>query len=162
MAVTIVEDFLNKDLVASLKSGYLDKLTLDPKTGHFKSADLTQESEETIRLIKDRVSKAYDIEIPGHQFSVIKMLEGAYNGIHEDTSDYTFDGLWADEVGISALLYLSEHGKDFTGGALVFPQHDIRYEPKAGSLVFFRGDNKHRHGVETVLSGERTVLVLFF
>ena len=162
MSVTIIEDFIGKDTVASLKSSYLNKLILDPKTGHFKSSDLSPESEEAIRLIKDRVSAAYEIDIPSHQFSVIKMLEGAYNGIHEDTSDYTFDGLWADEVGISALLYLSEHGEDFTGGALVFPQHDIRYEPKAGSLVFFRGDNKHRHGVETVLSGERTVLVLFF
>jgi Rps23 Pro-64 3,4-dihydroxylase Tpa1-like proline 4-hydroxylase len=81
------------------------------------------------------------------------MNPGAINPLHWD--NYIDDG----EEDISALLYLNE---DFTGGDLVFPDHDIRITPKAGTFVFFMGTEDYHHTVEKILSGHREALVGFY
>lgn len=162
MSVYMIKNFLNKNEVGLIKDSQEPFLVLDERTGYLKSWRSTAETENAINLIRKQVENTYDLSAPNCQFAVIKMLEGSRNGIHQDTSSYSFDGEWDDEVGISALLYLSESGVDFSGGSLVFPEQEMKYEPELGSLVFFRGNWEHRHGVEKVLSGERTTLVLFF
>jgi hypothetical protein len=117
--------------------------------------------------IKEELQNFYNIELTGGEGGLAKLITGASNGLHSDM--YQSDGSKWNEVSNrgaelqhSALLYLSDHGKDFTGGEIIFPQHDLSIKPKVGMLVFFRGDREHFHEVSKVLSGERHCIVSFF
>ena len=162
MSISVIESFLSEEDVAKLNALYSEHLVRDEQSGYLKSNEVLPDAEQVVSLIKKHIEQAYDVEILGYDFFIAKMLKGHSNGLHSDTSDYSFGDEAFAKVGISALLYLSESGKDFTGGELVFPQHETTIEPKSGSLVFFKGDRAHRHGVAQVLSGERTSMVLFF
>jgi len=65
----------------------------------------------------------------------------------------------------TTLLYLSDHGSDFTGGRFVFYDGDgvDRYlAPSAGTVICFRGDAANLHAVEKVTSGCRFALTALF
>ena len=59
----------------------------------------------------------------------------------------------------SSLIYLNE---DFTGGELYFPQHNLEIRPTNNTIVSFKGDVEHMHGVRMVESGIRYTLSLFW
>ena len=66
----------------------------------------------------------------------------------------------------SALLYLTD---DYTGGEILFYEENSMdkstaesYHPSAGTLIFFKGDEKFPHSVENVISGERANIILFY
>jgi hypothetical protein len=59
----------------------------------------------------------------------------------------------------TALAYLNH---DFTGGELVFPDHDLIITPKPGLLVSFPSNHKFVHAVSKVLSGKRYSLPVWF
>jgi hypothetical protein len=48
------------------------------------------------------------------------------------------------------VIYLNE---DYNGGEIWFPQHDVSYKPKAGSLISFPGTDEYLHGVKAVADG---------
>jgi hypothetical protein len=59
----------------------------------------------------------------------------------------------------ATILYLND---DYADGELFFPNLDIQLKPKAGTLVFFPGDEEYKHGVKHVGQGPiRYVLVGF-
>jgi hypothetical protein len=59
----------------------------------------------------------------------------------------------------ATILYLND---DYADGELFFPNLDIELKPKAGTLVFFPGDEEYKHGVKHVGQGPiRYVLVGF-
>ena len=59
----------------------------------------------------------------------------------------------------ATILYLND---DYADGELFFPNLDIELKPKAGTLVFFPGDEEYKHGVKNVGEGPiRYVLVGF-
>lgn len=93
----------------------------------------------------------------------VQMTQGASNPLHADRThlDGTpyHDG---EELEFSALIYLNDFGKDYTGGEIVFPLQDLQIEPKTGMAVFFKGDVDHQHEVFEVSSGIRKNIVLFF
>lgn len=95
-----------------------------------------------------------------------ELTEGAGNPLHSDStkldgSPWRDDGI-EEELEFSALVYLNNWGKDFTGGEIEFPLQNVWIEPKEGQLIFFRGDVEHIHEVKTVISGIRKNLVFFF
>jgi predicted 2-oxoglutarate/Fe(II)-dependent dioxygenase YbiX len=57
---------------------------------------------------------------------------------------------------LSVLLYLSE---DFEGGALFFPNFNLRIYPTAGMMVAFPSDHRYIHAAEPLISGSRTAIV---
>lgn len=57
---------------------------------------------------------------------------------------------------VSLLIYLNE---EFTGGALNFPDHKMKIQPKTGTLVAFPSSSEFRHGAEPTKSGIRLVMV---
>ena len=57
---------------------------------------------------------------------------------------------------LSVLLYLSE---EFEGGALFFPNFDLRIYPTAGMMVAFPSDHRYIHAAEPLISGTRTAIV---
>ena len=116
--------------------------------------------------IKTELEKFYNISLTKGEGGLARLVTGASNGLHSDM--YQSNGSkWEDgtnresELDHSALLYLSDHGTDFTGGEIIFPQHKLSIKPKSGMLVFFRGDREHFHKVSKVLSGERHSIVAF-
>lgn len=116
--------------------------------------------------IKTEVENFYGVSFTKGEGGLAKLVTGASNGLHSDM--YQSNGSqWEDgtnresDLDNSALLYLSDCGTDFTGGEIIFPQHKLSIKPKAGMLVFFRGDREHFHKVSKVLSGERHCIVAF-
>ena len=65
---------------------------------------------------------------------------------------------------LSALLYLTTSGVDFTGGLFAFndPDMDRLVEPKAGRLLAFTSGFENLHQVRRVRTGERLVLSVWF
>ena len=57
---------------------------------------------------------------------------------------------------LSVLMYLSD---EFEGGALFFPNFDLRIHPTAGMMVAFPSDHRYIHAAEPLTSGSRTAIV---
>lgn len=83
-----------------------------------------------------------DFEITG--FSVHQRL---YSG-----SELTahFDQYSDKLVQHAAVLYYND---DYTEGEVFFPQHDLKFRPKPGSLLIFPGTEDYIHGVHPVGAG---------
>jgi len=121
-----------------------------------------------IHMAKTEIESFYNCgDLKSFEGGLVKLTQGASNGLHSDM--YQLDGsMWddgtgrQDELKYSALIYMSEYGKDFTGGKIYFPQQDMEVCPEKGMLIFFKGDLEHTHEVSEVLSGERYALVMFF
>lgn len=117
--------------------------------------------------IKQTLEEFYGVGTLDGEGGIAKLTSGAFNGLHSDMYQINGDE-WEDgsgrqsELEYSALLYLSDYGTDFTGGEIIFPQHDLKIEPMSGMLLFFRGDMDHLHRVSQVTSGERYCIVTFF
>ncbi len=131
------------------------------------------ESEKTVRALEDvykrvRVSmeEHFGVEMDLVNCNYQELGEGGSNPLHSDStkldgSPWRDDGI-EEELEFSALVYLNSVGVDFTGGEIEFPLQNILIKPKAGQLVYFRGDIDHIHEVKTVTGGLRKVLVFFF
>ncbi len=64
---------------------------------------------------------------------------------------------------VTALLYLNDYGRHYTGGRFVFRDQTLSVvEPKAGRLSFFTSGHENMHYVEPVTSGERWALTIAF
>ena len=64
---------------------------------------------------------------------------------HVDNQDHM-----AQPIFWGMVLYPNE---GYTGGRIMYPQYDVKYQPKAGDMVMHEG--YVRHGVEKVTSGDR-------
>jgi hypothetical protein len=93
--------------------------------------------------------------------SLVRYTDKSRTGqLHADKEN--IDGtpkLGMEDYDVSAVIY---HNSDFTGGDLVFPQHDARVAPSPGKVVIFPGDATHLHYVDTITSGIRWSSPLFF
>jgi len=93
-------------------------------------------------------------------------------GFHTDS--YGENGLDMQPGGVegytdtywSALLYLND---DYEGGEIIFfhdnsgeEEKSTPYKPKAGTLIYFKGDRHHPHAVKKVLTSERANIILFY
>lgn len=121
-----------------------------------------------IFLAKEELQNHYNCgELSSFEGGLVMLTDGAVNGLHSDM--YNLDGsMWndgsgrEDELEYSALLYMSDYDKDFTGGSINFPKQDLVVKPTKGLLVYFRGDLEHVHEVSEVTSGRRYAIVMFF
>lgn len=148
-------------------------LIQDKDTIEFSGNETEEEKEAIVTinhlmaLTKEAIEDHYGTgPLNNFEGGVAKLVEGAFNGLHSDVYNpdgtrYDGDGR-GDDLKYSALLYLSEFGKDFTGGELYFPKQDLTIRPQKGLLVFFPGDLDHVHEVKKVTSGERYAIVMFF
>ncbi len=116
--------------------------------------------------VRTSMEEHFGVEMDLVNCSYQELTEGADNPMHSDStkldgSPWRDDGV-EEELEFSALIYLNDWGTDFTGGEIEFPLQNAWIEPKAGQLVFFRGDVDHIHEVKRVLSGVRKNLVFFY
>jgi hypothetical protein len=140
-----------------------------PAVGGFEGT----KSESTVRALEDvykrvrlSMEEHFGVEMDMVNCNYQEMSKGGNNPLHSDStkldgSPWRDDGI-EEELEFSALIYLNSVDVDFTGGEIEFPLQDILIKPKAGQLVYFRGDVDHIHEVKTVTGGLRKVLVFFF
>ncbi|XP_049810913.1 2-oxoglutarate and iron-dependent oxygenase domain-containing protein 3-like [Schistocerca nitens] len=64
----------------------------------------------------------------------------------------------------TSLLYLSDYGKDFTGGRFVFVDKEFNktVEPRKGRVLMFTSGSENVHYVEPVTSGTRFAITVSF
>lgn len=85
-----------------------------------------------------------------------------------DEIQFTFDGcemsIHVDgdgsgkDVAYGAVVYMSDP-KDYDGGEIYYPDHELSIKPARGSIAFHAGDV--RHGVRPISGKNRYVLVAF-
>lgn len=113
--------------------------------------------------IQNTVSKYYNSIYKTRSLFYSKMCKGSFNRLHYDNYylsaiDRQIKARAGYEKDKSALLYLSN---DYSGGELSFPLQNVELQPKAGTLIFFEGDDTVPHEVKKVLSGERHNIICF-
>lgn len=91
--------------------------------------------------------------------SVLKYRPGGKYDAHSDSEYWDRgQGQWIKSIDrdYSLLLYVND---DYQGGALYFPNFELRLQPKCGMLVAFPSDHRYLHAAEPLVSGERLVIV---
>ena len=122
--------------------------------------------EEMYKSVRHALEEHFDVEMDLVNCNYQILTEGAENPMHSDStkldgSPWRDDGV-PEELEYSALLYLNDYGVDFEGGEVYFKNQDVLIKPKAGQLLFFKGDVEHIHEVRKVLGGFRKNFVFFF
>lgn len=95
-----------------------------------------------------------NVTMSGHKYPT-----GSYADPHSDSSE--LDGTpnaWQMNK-YACILYLN---RDYGGGEIYFPQHNLDVAPEAGSLLVFEGSHEYLHGVREITSGDRYTILAFW
>jgi len=152
------------DYMAILRNIYDEKSIFDDS----EHAEAGMLYTETINRVAKEINSFYNVDVVPINPQMAEISKGGKNdGLHCDS--VKLDGTpWDDgntmleDLEFSALVYLNTSGVDYTGGKIYFPNQELEVMPKAGQMIFFRGDIDHPHGVSEVTSGKRYALVLFY
>jgi len=172
MRPTLVNDFISSKDAAKLNSYLRSKATLNPHNlfyvplhpVHLNSYPDGAEMHVLVESIIDRIMKEFKVENLETDRAMYQVLQSG-DGLGYHTDAYGgVDGY--DETFYSALLYLTDNYK---GGEILFYNNNSNkeedadsYKPKAGSLIYFKGDKETPHSVNNVISGERSNIILFY
>jgi len=139
----------------------------DPSTGYYQKSYLLEYDffaygifEEICERVLWLAEQESGLNLEIDQAALIEVVPG--NTTEEHADNQNLDGTpkpGCSNFVISAVVYLNN---DFTGGDLVFPGIDYRYKPNMGDCVIFPSDLKHRHYVDSVLTGNRISLAIWF
>ena len=77
---------------------------------------------------------------------------GEYQPLHADGEDPEGHPNEAYIVDYGSVIYLND---DYEGGEIYFPDQDIDFKPRAGTVVFFPSNNMFIHGVREITNGKR-------
>lgn len=115
--------------------------------------------ERTAKTISDHYNNEYYLK----SMFWSRMLEGGKNTLHMDNWYENFDNELRprpyNKYDRSGLLYLTD---DYEGGELYFPNQDLKLKPKAGTFIFFEGNQDVVHEVLQVKSGVRCNIISFY
>ena len=93
-----------------------------------------------------RLDKLFSL-FPNLFLNGVGAMQRQYEGV---SLAYHVDSLSNPSVVFANVIYVND---DFIGGELHFPNIDITYKPKKGSLIVFPSDNEYLHGVLPVGPG---------
>lgn len=155
--VVVVNNFLNDeecktlvDYIDNLEKGWggsndQRKMSLNPQSDNIKAL--------VIKCLNE-AKKVFNKE----ELYVAEYLLSFYStGFHMDVHTDLEDG--KDHFTVSIVTYLNS---DFTGGDIVFPELNIRHQPKKGDIAMFLSQpHENVHGVEPVTSGKRYVMPIW-
>lgn len=82
-----------------------------------------------------------------------------------NVSEVTIDDAKNEDTQYTAILFLSDYGRDFGAGRLTFvDKNNVKtvVEPRKGRVTMFTTSNEREHKVENVYSGTRYALTLSF
>jgi predicted 2-oxoglutarate/Fe(II)-dependent dioxygenase YbiX len=95
-----------------------------------------------------------DLElVPPSPLSISKYIVGGSMGPHVD--DYKQPNI---KPVMSGVLYLND---DLEGGELVFPQQNLSFKPKAGSIIVFPSVEPYYHQSMPVTKGQKYMSPVF-
>lgn len=87
-----------------------------------------------------------------------KTVHDEYWHVHVDKDVY-------ESFHYTSLLYLSDYGREFQGGRLIFlenPKNNVTLEPRHGRVAMFTSGSENTHYVERVTSGTRYAITVSF
>jgi Rps23 Pro-64 3,4-dihydroxylase Tpa1-like proline 4-hydroxylase len=109
-----------------------------------KSGDLPKNIfdmlQKVFRIVYEKSKSTYGVDIqPGEKKAIhlVKFDKGFYLEPHEDT-------LSDESLHIASVYYIND---DYTGGEIVFPQHNLTIKPSPNSLIIFPGNENYVHQV---------------
>ena len=140
---------------------YLDLCDRDWETDrHFSnkfSSSLWDHTTEYLRKFEfcsPDYAQGYDFDknFKIEELSFLKYKKGGFYKIHSDE-----DFLWkCVNEWYRLISYVYFVNDDYSGGKLVFPQHDQKIHPKKNRLVIFPSNWCFEHKVEPVIKGTRS------
>jgi hypothetical protein len=153
-----------EDYMGVLRNIYDNKPILD---GKISGPGLTLFT-KTVNRVEKEINGFYGVDVVPINPQMAEMSKGAKSdGLHCDSVQN--DGSpWDDgnemlyDLEFSALVYLNTSDVDYIGGKISFPNQELEIKPKAGQMIFFRGDIDHPHAISEVTEGKRYALVLFY
>jgi hypothetical protein len=124
-------------------------------TETISTEDMGKIREKMHKEVEDFMQKKVkNVTMSGHKFPV-----GSFAEPHSDSNDEEGEaGAWQMNK-YASILYLN---KDYSGGEVYFPQHDVEISPEAGSLLVFQGSPSYLHGVKEITSGDRFTILAFW
>jgi hypothetical protein len=165
----LVEPKERNSIVGTLREmgGPSNLAYMDSSTGYYEKSILLDSDifaygicEEIYERTLNIAKKEFNLNLVIEQTALIRIVPGNTTEEHADSQN--LDGtpkLGCSNFAVSAVVYLND---GFSGGDLVFPGIGFRYEPSAGSCILFPSDLRYRHYVDSVLSGERFSLAMWF
>jgi hypothetical protein len=173
MQPKLIENFISSENAEKLNAFLRSKSKIGPKglfTLQLSPLDLNKypegkEMHNFVEFIINNIITKYDLDgnlkIDRAMYQVLQ--KGDELGWHTDQYGGV-DGY--SDAFYSALLYLTD---DYEGGEIVFyddlsgnKEKSTSYKPAAGTLLYFKGDQNSPHSVNTVISGERSNIILFY
>lgn len=91
--------------------------------------------------------------------SALKYQPGGKFDLHADSEHWSAserNWIRSQNRDYSLLLYLNE---GYDGGAISFPNFNIEIDPQQGMLLLFPSDHRFMHAAQSLISGERYVIV---
>jgi hypothetical protein len=163
MKPVVIDNFISK-IEALILVDYFRGMTPDIRNQigfHWGTTNKEYSQPITKRLI-DKIQKSmeehFKLNLLLKRCLMQTIYKGGEVGAHWDNYYAEKEDGYSQNV-YSAILYLSD---DYLGGEIKFSYLDIELKPDPGTLVYFPGTKEFEHGVNTVLSGERTNFILFF
>lgn len=145
-----------KQNLAGLFGKNIDSAVVDiPTDPHEDKTKLFEIIRHCSLFIKENFDLDAELEF---KRSFIHIMEpNSIISAHNDDNDaFKGDG---EQKHYSAVLVFND---DYEGGEFHFYNLGISMKPEPGTLLIFRGDEKRLHGVETVNSGYRVSMPIFF
>lgn len=124
-----------------------------------ESENLPQEILEMLNNIFEIVYKKcvdfYNVDInyfKNSELHLVKFVKGFWLVPHVDT-------LSSERNHIASVYYIND---DYTGGEIVFPDHNLKIKPKANSLIIFPGNENYLHEVLEIVDKDRYSSAMWF
>lgn len=104
--------------------------------------------------VQNLLEKEYGFPVINKSVSVARWDAGDKLELHVDDLGTT------NTNHMATLIYLNN---DYEGGEIVFPTHNnFKYRPTKGDLIMFPGNYHYPHEVETITSGSRYSIPMWF
>jgi predicted 2-oxoglutarate/Fe(II)-dependent dioxygenase YbiX len=159
----ITETHYNEDGTVIYDSEYWKDRVATGNTLNQHDPEINRVIEKMVQRFKKEVDDFFMVDADPTSPAIVRWLPGQFQMPHADkelhegsNAGKPNDFPWYDLAG---LFYLND---DYDGGELYFPQHDIKFKPKAGAAYFFPGDMNYIHGVTEITSGIRYVIPFFW
>jgi hypothetical protein len=175
--IFILEDFISPNTASFIVENFSKDLKPTPHTGIYGSISNNDENTHKIcgknkvinydgtkdvavdllmslfPSIEKTMSEIFKKNIVMKSFFYSHMKSGGKNSLHYDNHEdqYTND--------YSGILYLAD---SYTGGAINFPNQDLKLHPKPGTFICFQGTEDIQHEVQEVIDGDRVNIICFF
>lgn len=164
--IYVWEDFLSKE-ETKMFFDMADSITEEEWTRHVNPNEFwngkASTNKKEVYQICNRINKVLEPEYviaPSAVFVRTPIGQGMY--VHKDRGEEGYEDVLNDFgtctcIDYGALVYFG----DWEGGELFYPNRNIEFKPKPGSLIIHGAGEDYAHGVKPVISGKRFLYTNF-